>query len=300
MPPQLTQKRLRPRVTFRHQSSSSNNNNSSGSSTATNTPNSTERKTLKNKQTFKKTSSGNSTQNMASSIPALFTSLPPISDHLVTKTSVTQDETVNVCLPFLSGQEEGSGLRRNAIGIPHLDRDRHIQFLHRQLGQLPGAFKAMDPARPWIFYWCLAGLALLGEDVTSYRERLIETVRPMQNDSGGFAGGFGQDSHLATTYAIILSLALVGGEDAFEVVDRRSMWRWLGSLKQPDGGFQMSVGGEEDVRYVSFFSCPVFLSGGRIVIHTPPLIRCRDTSGSVYYSKIFSSNLLIPPWCPFY
>ncbi|CAG9943834.1 unnamed protein product [Clonostachys rosea f. rosea IK726] len=178
-------------------------------------------------------------------IPALFTSAPPIRDSLTTQTSESQDETVKVCLPFLSGQEPGT---RNDYGIPHLSRDRHIKFLQTQLGELPGAFKAMDPGRPWIFYWCLAALTLLGEDVVSYRERLIATVRPMQNEGGGFAGGFGQDSHLATTYAIVLSLALVGGDDAFEVVDRKSMWRWLGSLKQPNGGFQMAVGGEEDVR----------------------------------------------------
>jgi protein farnesyltransferase subunit beta len=106
-----------------------------------------------------------------------------------------------------------------------------------------------DPSRPWIFYWCLAALSLLGEDVSSYRQSLVDTVRPMQNPDGGFAGGFGQTSHLATTYATVLSLALVGGEDSYDVVDRRAMWRWLCSLKQPDGGFQMALGGEEDVRY---------------------------------------------------
>ena len=26
-------------------------------------------------------------------------------------------------------------------------------------------------------------------------------------------------------------------------------WRWLGELKQSDGGFRVCVGGEEDVRY---------------------------------------------------
>jgi hypothetical protein len=72
----------------------------------------------------------------------------------------------------------------------------------------------------------------------------------MQNDTGGFGGGGKQTSHLATTYALVLALALVGGEDAFEVIDRRAMWKWLCALKQPDGGFQVSVGGEEDVRYV--------------------------------------------------
>ena len=27
-------------------------------------------------------------------------------------------------------------------------------------------------------------------------------------------------------------------------------WRWLGQLKQADGGFRMCIGGEEDVRWV--------------------------------------------------
>ena len=150
------------------------------------------------------------------------------------------------CLPFLTGEELG---RKNSHGIPSLDRERHLKFLRKQLGDLPAGFMAADASRPWFFYWCLAAMSLLGEDVAPYRERLIETVRPMQNSSGGFAGGFGQTSHLATSYAVVLSLALVGGDAAYEVVDRRSMWRWLCSLKQPDGGFQMAAGGEEDVRY---------------------------------------------------
>ena len=43
---------------------------------------------------------------------------------------------------------------------------------------------------------------------------------------------------------------MVGGKEAMDVIDRKAMWKWLGRLKQADGGFQMSEGGEEDVRYV--------------------------------------------------
>lgn len=179
------------------------------------------------------------------SIPSLFTSDPPIRDALATDSSQIQDETVEECMPFLTGYGHDEC---NVHGIPPLLRDRHVKFLQKQLGMLPSMFMSADPSRPWIFYWCLAGLSLLGEDVAEYRSRLIETVRPMQNETGGFAGGFGQTSHLATTYAAVLSLALVGGDEAYELVDRRSMWKWLCSLKQPDGGFQMAVGGEEDVR----------------------------------------------------
>ncbi|RYO75532.1 hypothetical protein DL764_010415 [Monosporascus ibericus] len=81
-----------------------------------------------------------------------------------------------------------------------------------------------------------------------YRNDLVETARSMQNDAGGFGGGFGQTSHLATTYAMVLALTIVGGESAYQVIDRRAMWKWLSALKQPDGGFQMSLGGEVDVR----------------------------------------------------
>lgn len=45
----------------------------------------------------------------------------------------------------------------------------------------------------------------------------------MQNPTGGFGGGHGQISHLAGSYAAILALALVGGEDVFALIDRRAM-----------------------------------------------------------------------------
>ncbi|KAK7719349.1 CAAX farnesyltransferase (FTase) subunit beta [Diaporthe eres] len=179
-------------------------------------------------------------------IPDLFTSPPPVRDELQSATTVTQDDTVDLCLPFLSG-EKNEGC--NGYGVPHLDRERHIRFLHKQLGGFPAPFVAADASRPWFLFWSLNGLSLLGEDVSSYRASLIDTARSMQNDTGGFGGGNGQMSHLATTYAMVLALTLVGGESVYEVVDRRAMWKWLCALKQPNGGFQMAVGGEVDVSH---------------------------------------------------
>lgn len=57
-------------------------------------------------------------------------------------------------------------------------------------------------------------------------------------------------AHLAPSYAILLSLAMVGGTNTVDVVDRDAMWRWLGRCKNVDGAFSMSVGGEVDVRGV--------------------------------------------------
>jgi protein farnesyltransferase subunit beta len=179
-------------------------------------------------------------------IPDLFTGLPLVQDALDTPTSTLQNETVNVCLPYLSAEDAKS--KYNIHGVPPLGRQSHIRFLRKSLGTLPAGFIGADPSRPWFLYWALNGLSILGDDVSEFRQRVANTARSMQNESGGFGGGANQRSHLATTFAVVLSLALVGGEEAFEVVDRRALWKWLSRLKQPDGGFQVCVGGEEDIR----------------------------------------------------
>ena len=76
----------------------------------------------------------------------------------------------------------------------------------------------------------------------------MKTFLPLQNVSGGFGGGQGHLSHLAGTYAVILALAMVGGDEAYRLVDRTRMWHWLGQLKQAGGGFRVCEDGEEDVR----------------------------------------------------
>lgn len=48
-------------------------------------------------------------------------------------------------------------------------------------------------------------------------------MRSSQNSTGGFGGGRGQISHLAGSYAAVLALTLVGGEEAYALVDRHAM-----------------------------------------------------------------------------
>ncbi|CAI7659899.1 unnamed protein product [Penicillium crustosum] len=201
-------------------------------------------------------------------IPALFTQPPPIRDPLITETVDLQNATLEKCLPFLKGIHSAQK-DFNDHGVPALQRDLHAGFLYDALEDYPEGFVAMDASRPWIVYWALAGLAMLGEETTRFRERVITTLRPMQNPTGGFGGGHGQTSHLAGSYAAVLSLAMVGGEEAFGLVDRHAMWQWIGRLKQPDGGFCVCEGGEEDVRgaycamtLISLLDLPLTLAPG--------------------------------------
>jgi protein farnesyltransferase subunit beta len=92
----------------------------------------------------------------------------------------------------------------------------------------------------------VASSAHIGSNSDCYR--VAKTFYPLQNATGGFGGGYGHYSHLAATYAALLSIALVAGDETSDIIHRETMWHWLGRLKQPDGGFQICEGGEEDTR----------------------------------------------------
>lgn len=154
------------------------------------------------------------------SVPELFTSLPPIKDPLVTDTSRLQEETAENCLPFHTGTTQFE-FDRNSQGIPRLNREDHVEFLSDYIQN--ARYIAYDALRPWIIYWSLTGLSVLGEDLTQWRDRVLETFIPMQNSTGGFGGGHGQTSHAAPSYAAVLSLAMVGGREALDLIDRRAL-----------------------------------------------------------------------------
>ena len=105
-------------------------------------------------------------------VPPLHTSFPPIQDALDTESLRIQNDTIEECLPFLGGI--GKNLfDYNAHGIPSLEREKHIEYLHERLEDLPPGFVAYDAARPWLLYWTLTGLCLLAEDVEQYRSRQV-------------------------------------------------------------------------------------------------------------------------------
>lgn len=51
----------------------------------------------------------------------------------------------------------------------------------------------------------------------------METLSVCQNLSGGFGAGHGQLSHVATSYAAVLSLAIIGGSESLDMIGRRAL-----------------------------------------------------------------------------
>ncbi|KAH9934610.1 terpenoid cyclases/Protein prenyltransferase [Amylocystis lapponica] len=173
---------------------------------------------------------------------------PTPTDGYPSPTSDLQYNTENILkshLPLPSASKPGPS--------PVLHRNLHLQFLLRNLLQgFPERYVSQDASQPWLIFWTLQGFSVLGvglDDQTKKRAR--QTLLALQHPEGGFAGGPGQAAHLLPTYAAVCAFAIVGqqGEGGgWEGIDRKKMYDFFMSLKQPDGSFLVSHYGEVDVR----------------------------------------------------
>ena len=107
---------------------------------------------------------------------------------------------------------------------PPLDAGLHISYLTKPLHllfSLPSHFESLDASQPWILYWITHALALLKHPVSEETEdRIIDALGLCQSEKGGYAGGFGQLPHLATTYAAVNALVTLGTDTAMQLTDR--------------------------------------------------------------------------------
>ncbi|KAL5796959.1 hypothetical protein ACOSQ2_001779 [Xanthoceras sorbifolium] len=138
---------------------------------------------------------------------------------------------------------------RTKLLMLELQRDNHMEYLLRGLQQLGPSFCVLDANRPWICYWILHSIALLGESIDAGLEaRTIDFLSRCQEPDGGYGGGPGQMPHLATTYAAVNSLITLGSDKSLLSIDRHKIYRFLKRMKEPNGAFRMHVAGEMDVR----------------------------------------------------
>ncbi|XP_015910439.1 protein farnesyltransferase subunit beta [Parasteatoda tepidariorum] len=165
-------------------------------------------------------------------------------DTVTSSEQIEVEESVEKCIQAFKNVVE-----MNPKG-PFLERDAHLRFLKQGL-TVPSGMEVLDASRPWLCYWILHSIELLGEPIPSdIKSHIIEFLRACQHPNGGFGGGPGQDAHLAPTYAAVNALCILGETRAFEVIDRDKLVNFLFRMKQPDGSFIMHEGSESDIRGV--------------------------------------------------
>ena len=142
-------------------------------------------------------------------------------------------------------------------GVRALEREAHTAYFVKGLTTAMGKdYCGYDASRVWLVYWCLQGLDLLGaldggkDEIPYILERCVDFLSRCQAPSGGFGGGPQQEAHMASTYAAVMSLLIIGTPAALATPNRLSLQAFLSRLKASGGGAAFSVtrDGECDTR----------------------------------------------------
>ncbi|KAI9300007.1 terpenoid cyclases/protein prenyltransferase alpha-alpha toroid, partial [Cunninghamella echinulata] len=169
-------------------------------------------------------------------------------DKFPTESSIEQKRTEESVLERFIPYAPNN-LQKESLDSILLERQLHIKYVNRGLQYLGRWLVSLDASRPWLMYWMLQSLGLLEAPITKdIITRGIDTLKACQHSEGGFGGGPGQLAHLATTYAAVNSLAILGTNEAYDAIDRKKLYQFLLRMKQPDGSFTMHYGGEIDIR----------------------------------------------------
>lgn len=231
---------------------------------------------------------------------------PTPTDAFPTATSKAQAETEAVLLKHFPIPPSPT-----QVPVSNLDKSTHVQFLVRNLIQgFPERYKSQDASQPWLLFWTLQSFSVLqvGLDPGN-KQRAINKIMTWQHPDGGFGGGPGHSAHLLATYAAVCALAVVGRpgpEGGWDQIDRKKMYKFFMSLKQPDGSFLVTHHAEVDVRGIY---C-LLVTATLLDIITPELVKgtaafiasCQTYEGGFasasqpYYSP--SSILLSTPRPP--
>lgn len=101
-----------------------------------------------------------------------------------------------------------------------------------------------------MIYWILNATHLLNFGFNDeLLARVIAFLKKCRSPTGGFSGGPGQMPHLATTYAAVNALTIIGTPAALDAIDKPSLIRFLFSVRDDcSGAFRMHIDGESDVR----------------------------------------------------
>lgn len=91
--------------------------------------------------------------------------------------------------------------------LPELNTPGHTKYCLHKLDALPASFTALAASRPWLLFWTVRALSLMGHELpVALKRKCIHLLSLCQSAGGGFGGGPGQLPHLAPSYAACATL----------------------------------------------------------------------------------------------
>lgn len=155
--------------------------------------------------------------------------------ELETRTSKEQNQTEELVLKYFLHYCFDINDADAFIKKINFDPSLHYKFARNMIYDLPSSCKYLDSGIPWFTYWILNIMELCNEEdlvlSNSLKLKFVTILKELQHPDGGFRGYSYGISHLASNYAAILAICLLGTEEGFSMINVKKMKSYLLSMK---------------------------------------------------------------------
>ncbi|KAK8794653.1 hypothetical protein WA158_001634 [Blastocystis sp. Blastoise] len=126
--------------------------------------------------------------------------------------------------------------------------DKHCKYISQFLKSIPFYYQTFDSSKPWLFYYLLHPLTLMKQERKDLYPLCAKAILSCQSIYGGFSGSQYEYPHVMCTYAAVMTLCILGDNEALKQINRYKMYNLFLSLKHSDGSFSVHEHGESDIR----------------------------------------------------
>ncbi|OHT06841.1 Protein farnesyltransferase subunit beta [Tritrichomonas foetus] len=171
-----------------------------------------------------------------------------MSFTLYTKQFDDEDYPTGTSLAELSNEE---AIRDILLSDFKLLVEPHIKYVKNLYERKSASGMAAETFSIWSATYTLFILRVLnytGDDFHDIIQKTTSYLERRKCINGGYSGLTYDNTHLVTNYSLIMSIGLIGTEEAFSMVDRDLIYKALLQLKCPNGSFRTTRDMENDIR----------------------------------------------------
>ena len=117
----------------------------------------------------------------------------------------------------------------------------HYNFAKNLMHELPGGYNPISSGFPWLVYWVTNIIAISKDNYAiNHKDKmqLVQILKELQHEDGGFCGSPKGQAHLISTYAAVMAIVNLSIPEAYEIINIPKMKNFL--LKMKNNNFDIN------------------------------------------------------------
>ena len=162
-------------------------------------------------------------------------------EEISLRTDIDQERTELEILKYFEEVGFSTKSSHEYNGEAKYYRILHYNFAKKLMSKLPGGYTSLDSGFPWLIYWVTNIISLCKDNyaISYYNKlQLVQILKELQHEEGGFCGSAKGYAHLISTYAAMMAIVNLGIPEAYDIVDINKMKNFL--LKMKNNNFEIN------------------------------------------------------------